>query len=157
MRMRRGPAGRARLRVVRQFGLSGPTFLGLHSRTDALPDCGRCQRTTCIASGPGRALAVPCRLGYRGADQVAAGGGPAGRIPCTVGTGSVTATFTDRGLRARRPIRVRESGPPGSRRMRTALTCAIGLGLAGAAVVALGHATGQPPAPVPPPNPDSQY
>lgn len=41
--------------------------------------------------------------------------------------------------------------------MRTVLTCAIGLGLAGAAVVTLAHATGQPPVPAQAPNPDSQY
>ncbi|VTR94694.1 Putative esterase OS=Fimbriimonas ginsengisoli Gsoil 348 GN=OP10G_2534 PE=4 SV=1: Esterase [Gemmata massiliana] len=41
--------------------------------------------------------------------------------------------------------------------MRTALTCAIGLGFAGAAVVTLAHATGQPPVPAQAPNPDSQY
>ncbi len=41
--------------------------------------------------------------------------------------------------------------------MRTVLTCAIGLGLAGAAVMTLAHATGQPPAPAQVPNPDSQY
>ena len=41
--------------------------------------------------------------------------------------------------------------------MRTVLVCAIGLGLAGAAVVTLAHATGQPPAAAQPPNPDSQY
>src|SRR5262245_45821537 len=41
--------------------------------------------------------------------------------------------------------------------MRNAITCAVGLGLAGAAVMVLGHATGQPPAPAKTPNPDSQY
>ena len=41
--------------------------------------------------------------------------------------------------------------------MRTAIHCAIGLGLVGAAVLALGHVSGQPPAPAPAPNPDSQY
>lgn len=39
--------------------------------------------------------------------------------------------------------------------MRNAITCAVGLGLAGAAVLSLTHATGQPPAAAP--NPDSQY
>ena len=40
--------------------------------------------------------------------------------------------------------------------MRNAITCAVGLGFAGAAVMSLTHATGQPPA-AQPPNPDSQY
>jgi enterochelin esterase family protein len=39
--------------------------------------------------------------------------------------------------------------------MRTAIACAVGLGLAGAAVMTRAHAPGRPPAP--PPNPDSQY
>jgi enterochelin esterase family protein len=41
--------------------------------------------------------------------------------------------------------------------MKTAITIVIGLGLAGAAGLALGRATGQPPAAAPAPNPDSQY
>ena len=41
--------------------------------------------------------------------------------------------------------------------MRSTITCAIGLGLAGAAVVALAHGAGQQPPPMPPPGPDSQY
>ncbi|MBX9583180.1 MAG: esterase family protein [Gemmataceae bacterium] len=41
--------------------------------------------------------------------------------------------------------------------MRTAVTGAAGLGLVAAAVLALGHATGQPPAPAKAPGPDSQY
>ena len=41
--------------------------------------------------------------------------------------------------------------------MRAAITCALSLGLAGAAVVTVTHATGQPPAAKQPPSPDSQY
>src|SRR5262249_7080457 len=39
--------------------------------------------------------------------------------------------------------------------MRNTITCAFGLGLAGAAVMALAHGAGQPP--MLPPSPDSQY
>jgi enterochelin esterase-like enzyme len=41
--------------------------------------------------------------------------------------------------------------------MRVAITCAVGLGLAGAAAMTLAHGGGQQPAPARPPSPDSQY
>src|SRR5205807_3631582 len=55
------------------------------------------------------------------------------------------------------PSGLQESGLPGSRWMRKAITHAVGLWLAVAAVLAPAHVTGQPPAPAPAPSPDSQY
>jgi enterochelin esterase family protein len=51
---------------------------------------------------------------------------------------------------------VRESGLPGSFRMRKAITYAVGLGCAWVAVMAIAQAMGQQP-PSPAPNPDSHY
>src|SRR4051812_28534758 len=68
------------------------------------------------------------------------------------GSTPVTDT-TSRGPPGTRPVLL--CPPPRSRRMKRAITSAAVLGLAGAAVFALGYATGQPPALAP--NPDSQY